>query len=289
MEVLQRVTPGSGRVHSPGRQGFLLVYLAIAYAFSWAIEIPLALEAQGITTTKLPFWIHYLAAFGPGIAGLLSTWREGGAQGLKGLLARCLQWRVAPVWWLVAVSPLLLFFLMAFIMGWVQGVPPDLSILNHFDFLPDIGVAVVLIWLATFGFGEEIGWRGFLLPRLQRGRSAWSATLILWAFWAAWHAPSFFYLHTVSGPGTLIGFLLGVLAGAIGLTWLYNSSGGSILIVAVWHALFDYVTACTACKSGAIAATLSTLVMVWAVTVVLLFKPATLSRSPKQVTSDVDV
>jgi membrane protease YdiL (CAAX protease family) len=151
------------------------------------------------------------------------------------------------------------------------------------DFLPDIGIAAVVLWLLTYGFGEEVGWRGYLLPRLQRGRSAWRATLILWVVWAIWHVPSFFYLHTVSSAGTLVGFLLGVLAGAILLTWLYNSCGGSVLIVAVWHGLFDYVTACTECKSGLTAAALSTVVMIWAVVVIPLFKPANLSRQRRQI------
>jgi hypothetical protein len=80
----------------------------------------------------------------------------------------------------------------------------------------------------------------------------------------------------------LIGFILGVLAGSIFLTWLYNSSGGSILIVAVWHGLFDYVTACTECKSGLVAAIVSTAVMIWAVVVVIAFKRPNLSHKERQ-------
>jgi hypothetical protein len=67
------------------------------------------------------------------------------------------------------------------------------------------------------------------------------------------------------------------------LTWLYNGTGGSILIVAVWHGLFDYVTACTECKSGLTAAVVSTLVMVWAVLILIFCSSATLSRKQKQV------
>lgn len=265
------------------RRRLFLMYVLIAYLISWAIEIPLALKAQGLTSLEPPFALHYLAAFGPFIAGLILTLHENGAAGLKNLAARITRWHVEPVWWLVAISPLLLFLLLAVLIRFLQGTWLDVRMLGRFDFLPDLGAAAVLLWLATYGIGEEVGWRGYLLPRLQRGRSAWSATVILWILWAIWHIPSFFYLHTVTGVGTLIGFFVGVLAGAIFLTWLYNSSGGSILIVAVWHGLFDYVTACTECKSGLIAATLSTLVMIWAIIVVLLFKPANLSRKEKQI------
>jgi len=271
------LTPESPRKHK------LFLYFILAYAVSWAIEIPLALKAQGLVRTEIPFAIHYLAAFGPFLAGVIVTGMEGGIQGLKELLGRVLKWRVGPVWWLVAISPVLLFLLLAVAIRLLQGSWLDFGILGRIDFLPDLGIGAIFLWLITYGFGEEIGWRGYLLPRLQRDRSAWSATLILWLFWAIWHVPSFFYLHTVSSAGSLIGFLLGVLAGAIVLTWLYNSSRGSVLMVALWHGLFDYTTACVECKSGLIAATLSTLVMVWAVVVVVVFKPTNLSRERKHV------
>lgn len=258
------------------------LYILIAYLISWAIEIPLALKAQGLSSLDVPFSLHYLAAFGPCIAGFVATWRQRGGEGLRDLAKRATRWRVAPALWLVALSPVLIFFLLSGVLRVFQGAWIDASMLGRVDFLPDLGAGAAVLWLATYGFGEEIGWRGFLLPRLQRGRSAWRATVVLWVIWAIWHVPSFFYLHTVSGPGTLVGFLLGIFAGAIFLTWLYNSSGGSVLVVAVWHGLFDYVTACVECKAGVIAAVLSTAVMIWAVIVVVLFRPAHLSRMPKQ-------
>ncbi len=245
--------------------------------------IPLALQAQGLISSEVPFALHYFAAFGPLVAGLLLTRKELGTAGFKELVARITKWRVEPVYWMAAVSPILLLLIMAVLMGFTGGDWPDLGMLGRVDFLPDLGIGSVVLWLATYGFGEEIGWRGYLLPRLQRDRSAWSATLVLWAIWAGWHIPSFFYLHTVANIGMLLGFLLGILAGAVLLTWLYNSSGGSILIVAVWHGLFDYVTACTECKSGLTAAVISSLVMVWAVIVFVIYKPANLSRRAKQV------
>ncbi len=264
------------------RSRLFLAYALIAYSISWAIEIPLALKAQGIISADIPFAIHYLAAFGPFIAGIALTWQESRFAGLKDLLQRVVKWRVEPIWWFVAISPVLLFLIVSLLMRIIQGSWLAFSILGRFDFLPDLGFAAIFLWLATYGFGEELGWRGYLLPRLQRERSAWSATVILWIIWATWHAPSFFYLHTASSPGMLIGFLIGVFAGAVFLTWLYNSSGGSILIVAIWHGLFDYVTACTECKSGLIAATVSTLVMIWAALVVVLFKSSNLSSKERQ-------
>lgn len=265
------------------RRQLFIRYALIAYLISWVIEIPLALKAQGLISFDIPFAVHYLAAFGPFVAALIMTWQENGSAGLKELAARAMKWRVEPAWWLVAISPLLLLVALSVVVRLFQGNWLDFRMLGRFDFLPDLGGAAILLWLTTYGLGEEVGWRGYLLPRLQRDRSAWSATVILWIIWAIWHVPSFFYLHTVTGPGTLIGFLLGVFAGAIFLTWLYNSSGGSVLIVAVWHGLFDYVTACTQCKSGPIAAALSTAVMMGAILIVPILKPRNLSHKEKHV------
>jgi len=85
----------------------------------------------------------------------------------------------------------------------------------------------------------------------------------------------------VYDPKIILGFLLGVLAGAIVFTWLYNSSKGSTLIVILFHGVFNFTTAAKDTKSGLIAAIISTIVMVWAVFVVFLFKPANLSHQEK--------
>jgi membrane protease YdiL (CAAX protease family) len=119
----------------------------------------------------------------------------------------------------------------------------------------------LLLWIFTYGLGEETGWRGFALPRLQEGRSDFSATLILAVFWALWHLPQFFYAFELSFMST--GWLVGLFFGAVFLTWLYNSSS-SILIVAVWHGCYNYVTASTA-ETGILPAALSAVVIFWAI------------------------
>ena len=157
----------------------------------------------------------------------------------------------------------------------------DFSLLGQVNFLPNLGFGALPLWIFTFGFGEEIGWRGYALPRLQKNRSALSATLILAVFWAFWHLPLFFFLYDVA---ILAGWFFGLIAGAIVFTWLYNSAAGSISIIAVWHGTFNFITASPA-GEGLIAAILSTIVMVWAVVIVFLFKPANLSHAEKQISA----
>jgi len=249
----------------------LFLFFLLAYLISWGVEIPLALQAQGVTHSKLPFSVHYLAGYGPMLAALIMTGLVEGGEGLRNLFGRMLKWRLKPVWWLAAISPLVIYLLLGAIIGLVQRQTVDFRLLGQVDFLPGLGLAALPLWILTFGIGEETGWRGYALPRLQNGRSALAATFVLWIFWALWHLPLFFYSYVVS---VLPGFLIGLLAGAIVFTWLYNSTGGSILIVAVWHGAFNFVTACTACQTGPGAAIVSALVMIWAVLVVIRYRPA---------------
>ena len=85
------------------------------------------------------------------------------------------------------------------------------------------------------GVGEEVGWRGFALPRLQIQRSALRATLILSIFWGFWHLPTFLFENSlVAGLGMALFFVFITFPVAVIYTWLYNGTGGSLLITSLW-------------------------------------------------------
>ena len=262
-----------------GQTRNVLAYFILAYVFSWSIGIPLALQQQGVIPPVLPLWTHYLVAYGPLLAAGIVTWRTEGKAGLITLGRRVLRWRVHPVWWGVALSPLMIGLVVALLLNWISAAPITVAALGEVNFLPPLGLGALALWLLTFGIGEEIGWRGYALPRLQKGRSALAATTLLAIGWALWHLPQFFYVFE---PSIAIGWALGLFAGALVFTWLFNSTGGSVLLLAIWHGCFNFITASTA-GNGLLAAIVSALVMVWAVVVVVKFKPATLSQSAKVV------
>ncbi|MGQ9866741.1 MAG: CPBP family glutamic-type intramembrane protease, partial [Pseudanabaenaceae cyanobacterium] len=255
-----------------------MAYFILAYGISWAVQIPLALKAQGLSQAPISFSIHYLAGYGPMFSAVIVTWLTDGVDGLRELWRRMLKWRVQPLWWLVAISPLVLYGMVSLHLAQRQDMP--WTMLGQVDFLPNMGFGTFFLWLLTYGMGEEMGWRGFALPRLQKNRSALLATFILWVFWALWHLPAFFYLYD---SAIAIGFLLGILVGAVVFSWLYNSTEGSILMVSLFHGTFNFTTGCTAWKAGMTSAIVSTLIMVWAVIVTLLFKPMNLSHMERHV------
>jgi membrane protease YdiL (CAAX protease family) len=254
-------------------------YFVLAYAISWTVGIPLALIAQGKLNWQIPFYVHYLYAYGPMLAALIMTGLTKGKSGIADIFERLFKWRMRPIWWIVALSPLAGYLVIVMIQRIISGVWADLSLLGEVNFLPNLGGGALLLWIFTYGIGEEIGWRGYALPRLQEKMSSLSATLVLGALWALWHLPIFFYLFD---PAIAIGWFFGLMSGAIVFTWLYNSTDGSLLAVALWHGAFNFITASKA-GDGLGAAIMSTLVMVWAVALIFIYKPANLSRQAKQV------
>nr|WP_282600251.1 CPBP family intramembrane glutamic endopeptidase [Patulibacter sp. SYSU D01012] len=139
------------------------------------------------------------------------------------------------------------------------------------------GVGWVVLAVLLNGVGEETGWRGWLLPRLRRRHGAVPATLLLTVAWAAWHAPFFALLTSYGDFGVvqLPGFVLGLAAGALVLTWLWERTGGSLLAVALWHAAYN-LTVATDAGAGVVAAAVTTVVMVGALAVL----PALRRRGP---------
>lgn len=260
----------------------LVAYFALAYAITWTVALLLAASYRGWLGLQLPSSAHYLTSYGPLLAAFLVTALTGGAAGVRELVGRMTRWRVGPRWLLFALfSPAALFLVSAVILRAWSDAWPDWRRFGQVAELPSLG------WLGgwvfhtlTFGIGEETGWRGFALPRLQRSRSALSATLVLSVFWALWHVPMFLYKedYQAMGIGGSIAFFLGMLAGAIVFTWLYNSTGGSVLVVALWHGAYN---AAVASAEGLVPAMVTAAVVFLAVRAVRVHGLDTLSRLSK--------
>ncbi len=266
------------------RRSPLLAYFIITYAISWAIAVPLAARALGWLLLPLPFAAHYLIGFGPMLAALIVTRVTEGPDGLRELYVRMTRWRVGVGWILFAVlAPILVFTAGALVAPLFSVVPTNFRDLGVVNFLPYLGAGAWLLWFLTFGIGEETGWRGFALPRLQIKRSALAATFILSVPWAIWHVPSLLYLGNLKNLGVLLpGFFIGIVIGGIVYTWLFNSTGGSVLVVALLHASMNFVTASRA-GQGVVAAIVSMSFVVWGILVVFLYKPADLARTERTV------
>lgn len=244
----------------------LVSFFVLAYGFSWAYWIPLALA--GVRTAPGSSSTHEPGLLGPALAAFIVTGLTKGRAGVVALAKRLvLISRPTSRFLIYSLSPLM-FLALALVAALVMHAPlPLVSEFAIYSGLPPLGLPAVLLLVLLFnGFGEEAGWRGFALEPLQRRFGPVSGTLTLAALWAGWHTPAFFVVETyriMTVPMIIGGFGLGICAGAIVLSRIAQRTDGSVLGAALWHALYN-MTSATAASRGVIAAVTTTCVMVWA-------------------------
>ena len=237
----------------------IITFFVLTYALTWGF-LPL-----GIFGTT-----------GPLIAALIVISITQGLSGLRDLGSRMIRWRVGWIWWALAIGLPLAVHLLTVGLNVGLGAPaPSLS-----QFSPLSGLIVVfavrLIDPLDGPMGEEPGWRGFALPRLQADRSPLLASLILAVLVTLWHLP----LAFVGGMKPLD--FLGPIAFTFVATWLFNHTGGSVLMTIVAHATEGTIQTEAFWSAGAAAARMSLLYgVVWlAVAVGLVLFDRQLWRGP---------
>jgi len=185
------------------------------------------------TLTYLISWLPLLFGggnfpFGPLIATLIVVALIGGKTELKAWWGRVSRWRGGVGWYTLAI--LLPFAIngVAAVLAVLLGAPfPSAAAIARW---PELLITFPLYLIALGPLGEEPGWRGFAMPRLEPGRSALAASLVLGILVAAWHLPL-----VVMGKQSVV-VLLAILAAQIMYTWLANRTNGSVLIVMLAHA-----------------------------------------------------
>jgi uncharacterized protein len=104
--------------------------------------------------------------------------------------------------------------------------------------LARFGTAPMLFLFLTGPLGEELGWRGFLLPRLLQKNSALRASVILGVIWGLWHLP-LYYKSWEATPWKAPNFLLGVICFSVLLAALYVGTRGNLLLCIIMHWMFN--------------------------------------------------
>lgn len=257
----------------------LAAYLVLAYAVSWGWWWPLSVAAEPVRAgTGWP--THLPGLLGPAIAAAVVTALTEGRSGLARLGARCARVTVGGWWWAV-VALAAVGGGAAVVTGTQERVGAELASWTAYPGVPAgwgpwLGMALVLL---VNGVGEEAGWRGFAVERLAARRSLLTTAVWVAAAWGVWHLPLFFVLASFRefGVGGVIGWATGLTAGSIVLAWLYLRGGRSVLLVAVWHTLFNYTSA-TPAAGGAMAAASSAAVMIAAAAIVVLERRPRRSR-----------
>ena len=213
----------------------LIVGIVLMFIYTWTID----LSNSNVLPFQFPFVVYITLGWGFIFASVLMTGLTRGRAAVFALLKRYTQWRVGIKWFLAAVLLEPVFIVAGvYINSALTQFPVDFSKVMAYKIF---GQSANL-WLYIIPYflveiitnGEEMGWRGYVLPRLQAKYSALTATVILGLIWGFWHLPKFLAHFDLT---VFAWFMLHIMAYAFILTWLYNNTQGSLLMAAISHAV----------------------------------------------------
>ena len=207
--------------------GQCLAFFLMTVGISWAFWIPAA--AASVENR----FLMVMGTYGPAISAILLSVFTGGRAGLKKLFAGFLIWRVNVRWYLFSFFGTAVLVLIAI---WIHTVTGDAFLVFNDPKQWYLTVPVFGYVLLFSVLGEEIGWRGYALPRLQTNCNALVSSLIIGVVWGLWHLPLFFASWNFHSGIPLALFLVQDIALAVVFTWIYNGTGGSLLVVNLFHA-----------------------------------------------------
>lgn len=214
---------------------FFLLSFVLTWGYFWLIWAPLG----------LPDSLIALGGFVPAVSAFIVLAITSGKPGVLRMLRSIVHWRVGVQWYLVALLGIPVLNLLAFLV--VPGVladfhAPDSRLLRVYlsEMAISLTIGIAPLW-------EEIGWRGFAHPRMQRAHGPVVGSLILGALWGLWHLPFFFGPLARTGPDAnlvsatiaLVEFSIGLTGLSVVMAWILNNCGGSTLLAILIHAAFD--------------------------------------------------
>jgi membrane protease YdiL (CAAX protease family) len=221
------------------RGGALPAFVLLTFAVTWTAWL---LPAALLPDDRLVFFgpggpIFLVGVFAPALVALTLTALREGRPGVAALLSRIGRWQVAPPFYLLAIAYMAATKLAAAVVHRLAaGAWPAFGDTSPFLMF---GAILFSTWAQA---GEEIGWRGYALPRLAERVGLGGASVILGVIWATWHLPLFFLAGTGSTGQSFPIYLLHVTALSVAMAWLYWKTDGSLLLVMLMHASVNNTT-----------------------------------------------
>jgi uncharacterized protein len=180
--------------------------------------------------TPLGIFLLRLGAYSPSLVAILLTARAAGSAGVSNLVSGVFKWRVPVRYYVLAIA-------------FIPAIKLTAALLHRLmsGAWPRMGTESLLLMPLAIAFstpfqaGEEIGWRGYALPRLADHFGLRAASVILGLIWALWHIPQFFIRDAPEYGQSFPVFVLQVAALGIAFAWLYARTNGSLLLVMLFH------------------------------------------------------
>jgi len=207
----------------------LLSFFLTTFAVTWSLW----LAASTVTSAGPRAVLFLLGTFTPGLVAVALTRRATGRAGVLALLRRLVDWQVSVRWYIFALSYIAAVKLtVAVVHRAAIGTWP------RFGDVPWYLMIAAAIASTVVGgqVGEELGWRGYALPRLTARWGLGGASVLLGVVWAIWHLPLFFVDGASTQGQSFPLYLLQVTALSVAMAWLLAKTRGSLLPVMLLHA-----------------------------------------------------
>jgi membrane protease YdiL (CAAX protease family) len=207
----------------------LTLFFALTFALSWVIFF--SVDHRGGVHP-----LFLLGIFAPGIVGTLLTWRAEGGAGVRGLLKPITRWDVAARWYVFAI----LYFATVKALAAVGArvIAGSWPVMTQSALLLPFAIA----FSTPVQAGEEVGWRGYALPRLSKRFGLPAASVMLGMIWAVWHLPLFYIAGADTTGQSFPVYMAQVTGLSVAIAWLYARTNGSLLLVMLMHSSINQVT-----------------------------------------------
>lgn len=211
---------------------YVTYYFSLVLIIGGLAYTPWVLASYDMFPSNLVFLFVIVGGVSPTIAALLAARLEFGGKGAEYLFSQFVR-KSFSKWWLLASILVPLTLTLSAVMLWsIAGGTYVLDLMKIAEFSP------ILIASFLMNMWEEIGWRGYALPALQKRYSALISSLIVGTFWALWHWPHFAVKDSAMAVNyhNFLWFVIFMLLYSISYTWIYNSTNGSLLAASLYHA-----------------------------------------------------
>jgi membrane protease YdiL (CAAX protease family) len=213
---------------------FALTWVLLFAAFNWSLEVTVRILGHALRI-PLATVLSFLANLGPAGAALIALSTKNRLKERRSLLKEISTFRISWKWYVLAIGiPISILGLAIVGLLAITGLP----------FSWNQGAFGMWVDLLLFGalfkaLGEEVGWRGFLLPRLQERMSGFAASILVGMAWWTWHLPDRLYPQQPLRLVVHALFLVQVLSLSVLLAWLRNAARISLVPVTLFHAVFN--------------------------------------------------
>lgn len=226
-----RSQPGVGAdMAEPSRRRSLILFFVLTYAWAWAFWLPVVRGTVPLGSAAASLLV-LTGTFAPSIVALALTARRSGRRGVGALIARIAASGVGARWFVfAALFTVVLKLSAAAVHRLAFGAWP------RFGDVPLAIIPFAILLSTPVQAGEELGWRGFALPRLGASIGLPAAGILIGMIWATWHLPLFFLRGADTFGQSFPVYFLQVTAISVTMTWLYAHAKGSLLPVMLLHA-----------------------------------------------------